>query len=66
MKAPAVVSIFLGLEISECRGILRSGPFRVRPIFQQVAPEIMFELAKSVFLERACSLRAGEREDPPA
>jgi len=66
MKTPSVVCIFLGFKSPESRGVPRSGPFLVRPIFQQVTPEIVFDLTESVSIEGACSLRAGESEYPPA
>ena len=67
MKAPAVVSILLGLGISDSRAVPRSGPFRVLvlSIFQQVTPEIVLDLTKSVSVKSVCSLRTGKGEDPP-
>jgi len=66
MKAPAIVCIFLVLSVSDGCVVPRSGPFGNLPIFQQVTPEVVLDLAKSVSIKSACSLRAGEGERPPA
>ena len=65
MRAPTVVSIFLGLGVSDSCVVPRSGPLGVLPIFQQVTPEIVLDLTESVLVKSVCSLRTGEGEGPP-
>jgi hypothetical protein len=65
MKTPAVVSVFLGLGVSDGCVVSRSRPFGVLPIFQQVTPEVVLDLAESVSVKSICSLRTGKRKGPP-
>ena len=66
MKTPAVVCIFLGLSVSDGCVVPRSRPLGILPIFQQVTPEVVLDLAESVSIKSADSLRAGKGKGPPA
>ena len=66
MKTPAVVCIFLGLSVSDGCVVPRSRPLGILPILQQVTPEVVLDLAESVSIKSADSLRAGKGKGPPA